>query len=324
VNVSFSLWGPYAPDLSRPLSSANGLEAWTRGEDQPAAPTEANAQWHANPNLIDCWQWDENGRANGYVPRPLACSGSQWDQTGTHAACVSDPNEFKYIQNGGAFCHELTSNQVLPWDRMRNINGPNMNCPTAILPLSANRNQVLSKLDHMYPVPGGTHADVGLMWGLRTLSSGSQWRSFWGHNNSNRPADWDDDEVVKIGILLTDGLNTAARDFEGYWGCTRGGRDTDYDDPSTPEDDSLGCRRYPTVGRLDTTSIDNMMQDACTQMKDEYGITLYTIMVDINDAGAVQKLTQCASTTEHAFNVNTTSLEGTFNSILGSVMRISR
>lgn len=325
-------YSPIGPYISAPVEvfaedasqSANGLDAWVNSDKLTPVPTNANARWHANPNLIDCWQWDENGRANGYVPRPLACSGSQWNQTDTHAACLSDPNEFKYIGQGKALCHELPSNRILPWDRMRNIAGPNLNCPTAILPLSPNRKQVLDKLDHMYPVPGGTHADVGLMWGLRTLSPLQSWKNFWGHNTVNEPKGWTDETTVKIGILLTDGLNTGARDFEGYWGCTRTDRDTGYDDPATPQDDSLGCWRHPGVQRLDTGSVDSMMQDACVAMKDTYGVTLYTIMVDINDSSAITKLTTCASTTDHAFNIDSSDLQDTFNSILGTTMRIAQ
>jgi hypothetical protein len=328
MQAGYSAFGPYIMEpieIAAPLAaSANGLDAWVNSDKVSPMTTAANAQWHSNPNLIDCWQWDEDGRANGYVPRPLACSGSQWNQTGTHAACVSDPNEFKYIGQGKALCHELPSNNILPWDRMRRIAGPNMNCPTAILPLSPNRKQVLDKLDHMYPVPGGTHADVGLMWGLRTLSPLQSWKSFWGHNTVNEPKGWTDETTVKIGILLTDGLNTTSRDFEGYWGCTRTDRDTGYDDPATPQDDSLGCWRHANVQRLDTTSIDNMMQDACNAMKNTYGVMLYTIMVDINDSSAITKLTNCASTTDHAFNIESSDLQDTFNSILGTTMRIAQ
>jgi hypothetical protein len=296
-----------------------------RPDDRAAASTSpASEVWHNNTLLLDAWQWDEHRRANIYIPRPLPGSHDGINTTVTKPACTSDPNEFAYLNAGKQVCEERGVGDFLPYTWAVGAFGPNMNCPTAILPLSGNRKQVIEKLDHMYPVSGGTHADVGLMWGLRTISPREDWRTFWGYKPTDKPSEWDSNGSVKIGILLTDGLNTEARDFEGYWGCTRDNRDTGFDDPATPVDDSLNCWQHPNVKRLDSNSVDRMMKDVCDAFKDTYDATLYTVMVDINDPSAVGKLTDCASTSDHAFNVTTGSLEQTFNAILGSMLRVSR
>ena len=47
---------------------------------------------------------------------------------------------------------------------------------------------VVEKLNEMYPVPTGTLTDVGILWGLRTLSPNAYWTSFWGLSGAQVPA----------------------------------------------------------------------------------------------------------------------------------------
>ena len=81
----------------------------------------------------------------------------------------------------------------------------------------------MEKLDHMYPVPGGTQMDVGMMWGLRAMSDNSDWVNFWGYNPVDyEPAGFASPTTRKIMIVLTDGENTAPYHYEGYYGCAEG------------------------------------------------------------------------------------------------------
>lgn len=315
------------PNASSPLgdgailfaSDRSGFSNWTL--EGKALPYTLAADWHDTDDIA-CHQDPDGGSANSYIPRLLACSDNSRTPTGTRSACLSDPNEFAYNASGGAFCPELQIGDVIPWDRHKAIAGPNLNCPTAILPLSSNRRQVMEKLDHMYPVPGGTHADVGLMWGLRTLSPRPEWKNFWGY--STTPSGWRSEEVVKVGILLTDGLNSTAPYYEGYYGCVQGNRGTGYDDPATPWMDTADCALAPGIERLDEQAMDRLMANSCDAMKNDYGVTLYTIAVDINDPSAIPRLRDCASSDEHAFSITSGDLDDAFSAIMGSVLRISK
>ncbi len=288
--------------------------------------------------------WWSGGAANNYQPkavragiRPDRSTSRQYeryynngwtDANGFIEPCIADPNEFAYNNNGGKICDyhptDSGSYNIFPWNRQKGINGPNMNCPSPMLAASANRAQVINKLHQMYPAPGGTHADVGLMWGLRTLSPRSSWTNFFSYPTDAEPAEWDDKEVIKIAILLTDGINVPPGNFEGYYGCTN--RTQQSYDVGNPEDhdDSVGCWRHPDILRLDKSALDNLMLDACAQMKNAYGIQLYTIAVDINDSTAISNLTQCASTPSDFYNISSAEIGIAFNSLLTTLVRISK
>ena len=300
--------------------------------------------WVTDRTQLRADPWWSGGAANNYQPkaeragiRPDRSASSQYatyhsygwtNASGYIEPCVSDPNEFDYNNSGGKICDfsptDSGSNNIFPWDRQKGINGPNMNCPSPMLAASANRAQVINKLHQMYPAPGGTHADVGLMWGLRTLSPRSDWTNFFSYPTDAEPAEWDDKEVFKIAILLTDGINVPPGNFEGYYGCTN--RSQQSYDVGHPEDhdDSVGCWRHPDIQRLDKTALDNLMLDACTQMKTAYDIQVYTIAVDINDPTAISNLTSCASSPSDFYNITSGQIGIAFNSLLTNLVRISK
>lgn len=301
-------------------------------------PARQLACWQASghdTNRLDRWQWHDWGRRNPYFPIDM----TTWEYSDytmpavsrTSVACLGDPNEFKYWDDGRPDCEFAPSlsagfpDPILPWDTHKAITGPNLNCPSAILPASSNRRQVIRKLDHMYPVPGGTQADVGLMWALRTLSPRAEWTSFFDLPTDMVPAAFGDASTLKVAVLLTDGLNEAPIDFEGYYGCTKSGRATGYD-VGDPEDweESTDCWQSPDIATLDKDSLDALMIDACTAMKGSYGIRLYTIAVDINDPSAVGLLKSCASSESEFFNISASQIDPTFNSILTQMVRLSR
>ena len=267
--------------------------------------------------VLNCTQssrqrgWD--GLRNVYIPTDRPCSNNnRRASTGILQACVSDPNEFTYLAGGGRLCSWQTA--ILPWDRWRPHSGPNMNCPTAMLGLSQDRNQIISKLNHMYPVQGGTHADIGLMWGLRALSPRNQWSTFFGHTGANTPRDFGGDDVRKIMILLTDGTNEEAIDYEGYYGCSEG----------NSREAAGPCWRAAGVSRIDRNALDNLTIDSCDAIVDDYNIELYTILVDVNDAAAINLMEDCAGDPERAFNIRAAELDDTFQAIAQRALRITR
>lgn len=290
--------------------------SFVAGDELAHAATRqvCDTEWVPLPGgrVARCTSREDNGKTNAYWPEDEPCSTNGQSVNGTKRACVSDPNEFAYFAGGGKACAWEKENKIFPWNDHKPIFGPNLNCPTAMLPLSSNRRQVMRKLDHMYPVPGGTHAEVGLMWALRALSPLTAWNNFWGATAEQAPLAFNSETGRKVVILLTDGENRAAEDYEGYWGCSRNSR------PG-----GVGkCWRADSIKKLSDDVHDDLMIDTCTTMKTTYGIELYTIAVDINSADSISLLAQCASSADHAFNITGAELGDTFEELAQTNLRI--
>ncbi len=254
-----------------------------------------------------------DGLRNVYLNTTQACaSASGKPFNGMAEACVSDPNEFEYFQSGGQACTWQTG--ISPWTSQKAISGPNINCPASMLGLSGDRSQIIGKLNEMYPVPGGTQADIGLMWGLRALSPRTSWSSFFGTSGAGDPLPFKDPGVRKVMILLTDGKNEAPYHFEGYYGCTEG----------SDRGQAGGCWKATGVNTLDRSSLDALMLDACEAIRDDYDVELYTIAVDISDGAATSLLANCADDPARAFNITSAELDATFSAIAARELRLTK
>jgi hypothetical protein len=213
---------------------------------------------------------------------------------------VSDPNEFAWNSAGGAVCNDTP---LSSWTSFEPTVGPNINCPMPMLGLSGSRAQVLGAINRMSPVVGGTHADVGLRWGLRSLSDRVQWANFFGNNGAARPQGFGRNDAKKAMILITDGENTQAEDFPGYWGCS---------DTSAP-----GCS-----GAADQATLDARMDAWCTAIREDYEVELYTVAVNISNPTAVARLASCAGDPSRAFAVDASQLAETLEEVAQSIFQL--
>jgi hypothetical protein len=262
---------------------------------------------------LSCDQNVQYGRLNPFVGQTQSCASSSggcylrgtFSPTQTlQGGCVGDPNEKKLQQGQVSWCPWVpptTWTQLAPNNSPDPITGPNINCPTPMLGLSGNRVQVLETLNRMTPVPGGTHADVGLRWGMRVLAKGGGWPQFFGLNQP--PSDWRQAGTQKVMIFITDGENQEAIDYPGYWGC-RG-----YMNP--------GCSGAPSQAQLDAR-----MLQWCNAVRTSYGIDLYTIAVNFSNPAAVAKLAQCAGDSQHAYNIDAAQLQNVLNIIASRVVKL--
>lgn len=258
------------------------------------------------------WQGGYQGQRNVYLNKSQACAAGWLEPVDEFAeACVSDPTEFEYFNKGGKAC--AWQQDIFPWDEIKPISGPNMNCPTAMLGLSGDRGQVIDKLDHMYPVQGGTQADIGLMWGLRALSPRSSWSNFFGATGAAKPKAFSDPTTRKVMILLTDGKNEAPYHYEGYYGCREG----------TDRGRAGECWRAPGVKSLKRDSLDALMLDSCEAIRGAYNVELYTIAVDVSDSKATGLLKSCAGDDSRAFNITAGELDTTFKAIAARELRLT-
>lgn len=170
-----------------------------------------------------------------------------------------------------------------------------------MLGLSGNRGQLIDTIDRLSPSPGGTHADVGLRWGLRALSPRDEWKNFFGHA---APKPFGSNQASKIMILMTDGANEQAVNFPGYWGCS--------------EANAPGCSGSP-----DRATLDARMLSWCTAIRNTYKVELYTVAVNVTDTNAVSLLRQCVGNDNtRAFAVDASELSATFATIARSTFAL--
>jgi Flp pilus assembly protein TadG len=252
---------------------------------------------------LDCWQESANGTKNAFFnfsgSADCRWGGCQTDLTALKAwGCTADYNEVTWNANNGNWCWFVDRSE---WTAFRPISGPNLNCPMPMLGLSGNRSQLIDTIDRLSPAPGGTHADVGLRWGLRALSPRTEWASFFGHT---APRAFNSNQSSKIMILMTDGANEQAVNFPGYWGCS--------------SSSSPGCSGSPNRATLDAR-----MLSWCNEIREEYNVELYTVAVNVSDTTAVNLLKQCVGNDPtRSFSVDASQLSATFATIARSTFAL--
>lgn len=264
--------------------------------------------------LTNCWQDSykgygpspmDTGRRSVYVNAATTCGNFGWQtcsstmNTSTLSACVADPNEIAWNSSGGTWCPWVPTTN---WTDFDDSIGPNVNCPMPMLGLSGSRRQVLSTIDRMSPVVGGTHNDVGLRWGLRSLSPRTEWASFFGLPNPKAPRPFNAD-AKKALVLITDGENTQAQDFPGFWGCS---------DTGAP-----GC-----AGAPDAATLDARMLSWCQAIRQTYKVDIYTVAVNISNPAAVTRLATCAGDPSKAYAVDAADLTKTLENISSKIFQL--
>lgn len=203
-------------------------------------------------------------------------------------------------------------------ERLRNIpkydngtvdwaNGPNRRCTTdPITPLTNSEQTVLNAISAM-DANGTTNIPQGVGWGIRTISPEEPF---------TEGVDWDDDDVIKAMVILTDGENvmygrsTDLRSDYGAYGFSRDGR--------------LGTTSSSTSTLGD--ALDERLEAACDEAKD-LGIRVYSITFQVNDSGTRSLMEACASSPSLYFNSPSgEALEDAFEMIAGDLsnLRLSR
>jgi Flp pilus assembly protein TadG len=225
--------------------------------------------------------------------------------------------------------------------------GPNLGCGPAITPLVTQKSVVQAAIDEMQPWHrGGTMANLGLAWGWRVLSP--RWRTLWDDSADPAllPLDYDEPNMEKVVILLTDG-NNEWYDWMGPEGSSDAGGNCSSDNdglwpprglPGDNNSKRTPCRDLRTAfpgadytgyarlseGRLGTTNkgtaenlLDSRMLEMCTAMKnagkltpaDKDGIIIYTITFGGTPNSGTQTLYRnCATTPDKYFHAPSESV----------------
>lgn len=85
------------------------------------------------------------------------------------------------------------------------------NCPSGVelLPLTNNRNDIKDTIEDLDD-GGGTAGQTGIQWGWYTLSP--NWSNLW--PSASDPGTYEDDEILKFAIIMTDGNNNRYYDLD--------------------------------------------------------------------------------------------------------------
>lgn len=153
--------------------------------------------------------------------------------------------------------------------------GPNLGCPTPILPLTGQKGDIDDALGDMEAwCRGGTFSNAGMIWGWRTLTPGAPF-------SQALPADTAGYD--KAAVLMTDGVNQWVRNRF-----------------SSQSSDKTAYGRVHE-GRLGITStsaagdaIDARLEEVCNNMKAD-DILIYTITFALDDEDTKSLFRDCAT-----------------------------
>lgn len=177
--------------------------------------------------------------------------------------------------------------------------GPRTQCPlTPILPLTADRSELMSTIDDLTLV-GGTGGQTGVAFAWYTLSP--LWEPVWPIASMPAAYETEGGHTKKIAILMTDG------EFNTWWNWEDLGDRTCSYNPLTGLVECTGDydwtwvqRTYYEVPRYNTPSISRALE-FCTQMKQK-GIEIYTVFFEASmstSAFGAQLMQECATSSDH-------------------------
>lgn len=153
----------------------------------------------------------------------------------------------------------------------------------SVLPLTDDQDALHDKIDEMFP-SGYTSIPVGLAWGWRILSSNEPF---------TEGVPYDDDETIKVIVLLTDGKN----EMGGHHNNVVDGLYNAY-----------GMPGYDHLGDDDPMSaeLNNKLETLCSIVKGK-NILIYSITFQVNDNNTKQLMQNCASPPHQEYYYNVPS-----------------
>lgn len=197
----------------------------------------------------------------------------------------------------------------------------------------------------------GTGTHIGMKWALALLDDSAnhvynELDDTGGIPSefSNRPSEYDDDDVLKVIVIMTDGNTTdQIRVKDDFYPRTQGrypsdsddadSSDSDEDDPNVPwveywASNSLGSndsyRAGSNASRMESDQATNRANflEQCTLAKDN-GVVVFTIGFDLDAASlAHSDLFACASSENHFHSANGSGLKDAFDSIATTITKL--
>ncbi|MEM6666105.1 MAG: pilus assembly protein TadG-related protein [Pseudomonadota bacterium] len=227
------------------------------------------------------------------------------------------------------------------------ITGPNIGCPTPILPLTSTKSQIDGSISAMTAWNrGGTLTDIGMAWGIRVLSPGLPFSESATQTDieSGEPI-WESNRWRRAIVLMTDG-ESSFYNFPGGGGANQEGTTPNDSHPSSSdytaygrwnEDGSNAKNIFSSApgytgedGSTDNSTrvkINRRIHDLCTEAKAQ-GIIIYTVVFTSRvSQGTRDMYKSCASDPgKYWYAPNSTALNSAFQQVGSdlSKLRITR
>ncbi len=211
---------------------------------------------------------------------------------------VYNDNQYE-VYSSGSDRGEIIPSTVDPGgDRNANsFTGPNVGCPTPILPLTNSQDDVIDSLNAMTAWNrGGTLSDVGMAWGLRILSPGAPFTESATHRDvkTNEPI-WESPRWRRAIVLMTDGDNVVFNAGNEGTRVRAGSERSDITGygrlGETKMNALFGSNNAGTV----KTKVDQRLSQLCEAAKDQ-GIIVYTVVFSNSANAATRSIyEQCAT-----------------------------
>lgn len=184
-------------------------------------------------------------------------------------------------------------------DKLRNRLEFSDTCPSAeVLPLTNAKTTIKSKIDAMN-ADGWTSVPIGLIWGWRVLSKAAPY---------TEGAAYDDEDMRKVIVLLTDGENNhqyyESNDTKGVY----------------------SAYGMPAYGHLGTgwlgNKLDDKLEKICENVKSK-NILVYSITFKVNDNNIKKLMSDCATRSDMYFNSpDGSSLQDAFDEIASGLQKL--
>lgn len=168
-------------------------------------------------------------------------------------------------------------------------------CPSPILPLTSNKNNILTSIAGMTQNVGSykpaTYIPAGLIWGLNVLSPNAPFSEGEGYDpdNNRKPR--------KVLVLMTDGDNTLR------YNATIG--------KDSKDGRHVGLERVTATGELTANGILQLAKTnadtraICANLKSpDRRIEVFSVALSVENAEARSILQDCASTSEHYYDAS--------------------
>lgn len=219
------------------------------------------------------------------------------------------------------------ASSVLPGPVNSNgLRGPNLGCPTPILPLTGSKAAVDASLNGLSAWNrGGTLTDIGIAWGLRTLSPGAPFTESTEIDPSTGDSIFTSERWEKAMVIMTDGDSL----FHEL-GSTA---DLNQPDPNSASDvtgygRADSAQANSILGNWTThadrrAALQNRIEALCTRAKNE-GIVVYTVVFTSGVSSAIRdSYRRCASDPgKYWYAPNGTELRSAFGQIGRDLSRL--
>ncbi|MBT0958795.1 pilus assembly protein [Alphaproteobacteria bacterium KMM 3653] len=260
----------------------------------------------------------------------------QLQQTSTpnhdYSYCI-DFDTADFSSTGISYTKKYEQMQHFEWSSSYSRPITNPGCPMQdyeeIVPLSQDKVALKATIDQ-YRARANTAIHLGMKWGTILLdptsnimvsnlaAAGEIDDAF-----SARPAAWDDDETLKVVVLMTDGENVSTYRIED-WAYNSNSEYAHWNDIALIRYlysyVSSRNRSAYYYQKYSSTQADSMLSSVCSAAKDA-GILVFSIGFEVSNHAA-EVMEDCASSSAHFFRVEGVEISEAFNAIARQINQL--